>query len=414
LYLLLTINSTRSQRMKQITDKLSLFFLSVVFLLSANHGYSQKGKDGAASVSVPGAIFNRYSPLAQSAAAGSSFVVVSNVTDLSGSAIPGSTNNPYSTDGIEGCDLLMIIKMQGASIVSGNTPTYGAVSNYNGVGNYEIFEVGAVIGNTVYLGSGCVLGNAYAVSATQRTQVVRIPRLTSLSVNAGGSLVSRPWGQLGNTGGVVAIETSGAVIINGSVSVQGQGFRGGVAATALASAGVTNYVSGGTNFGGDKGESIAGFQTDYNAFGGRYARGAPANGGGGGNSVNAGGGGGSNAGTLVGYTGTGIPDNSGAGWSTAWNLEAPGFSSSSSPGGGRGGYSRSVNDADALTAAPGNTLWGGDNRNNTGGFGGKPLDYLGGVQLFLGGGGGAGHSDNGFSQNGARGGGIVFPPATEA
>ncbi|MBK7816273.1 MAG: hypothetical protein IPJ60_01220 [Sphingobacteriaceae bacterium] len=328
--------------------------------------FSQKGKHGPALITGNGAIYNRYTPLAQSAFAGSSFVVVGNITDLEAPAIPGAINDCYGANSLESCDLLMIIKMQGSSMNTGNSAAYGTVTGYNGVGDYELFELGTINNNTITLAGGCKLNKNYFISSTQRVQVIRIPRFTTLTINNGGSLTSRPWAQFAGTGGVVAIETSGAVIINGTITTQGQGFRGGAAVLASAGANITNYVSTLNSSGGEKGEGIAGMQTDYDFLSGRYSRGAPANGGGGGNSDNAGGGGGSNAGNLVGYSGTGIPDNAFATWTTAWNLEAASFATSTSPGGGRGGYSQSFNDGNAIVTAPGDAAWAGDNRNNIG------------------------------------------------
>ncbi len=382
-----------------------ILILSLVFCCSL---FSQKGKHGAAVITGQGAIFNRYTPLVQSAFAGQTFVVVNNIADLEQPAIPGAINDPYNASSVESCDLLMIIKMQGSSMNTSNTSAYGNVTNYNGVGDYELFEIGSINNNTIALSAGCKLNNNYIVSSTQRVQVIRIPRLTTLVINAGASLVSRPWGQVPGTGGVVAIETNGAVVINGTVTTKGQGYRGGNAVLASVSANVTSYVSSLSSSGGEKGEGIAGMQTDYDLLNGRYSRGAPANGGGGGNSDNAGGGGGSNAGTLVGYTGTGIPDNSFATWTTSWNLEAASFATSTSPGGGRGGYSRSVSNANAQVNGPADAAWGGDNRNNIGGFGGRPLDFNSNTRLFMGGGGGAGHGDNSANAGGADGGGIIY------
>lgn len=384
------------------------YLLLIVLQLICTCIYSQKGKHGAQVITANGVIFNRYTPVTVSAFAGQSFVVVGNVTDLEAPAIPGSQNDPYTPNNLEACDLLMIIKMQGSSMNTSNTSAYGTINSYNGVGDYEFFELGGVNNTTLTLANGCKLNNNYIVGGTQRVQVVRVPRLTTLTINNGGSLTSRPWGQVAGTGGIVAIETNGVVVINGTVTTQGQGFRGGTATVAAVQANSTNYTSFLSSSGGEKGEGISGMQTDYDFMTGRYSRGAPANGGGGGNSDNAGGGGGSNAGVLIGYTGTGNPDAVPVGWATAWNLESASFATSTSPGGGRGGYSQSFNNANALVNAPGDAAWAGDNRNNIGGLGGRPLDYNSNTRLFMGGGGGAGHGDNGHNVGGANGGGIIF------
>jgi len=62
-----------------------------------------------------------------------------------------------------------------------------------------------------------------------------------------------------------------------------------------------DYVTTVFPYGSEKGESIAGYRADYDAIGGRYGMGAPANGGGGGNGHNCAGGGGANGGDPAGW-----------------------------------------------------------------------------------------------------------------
>ena len=145
-------------------------------------------------------------------------------------------------------------------------------------------------------------------------------------------------------------------------------------------------------------------------WGGRFGRGAPANGGGGGNSHNAGGGGGSNGDNGNAWNGQGVMCTSCTG-SSAWNLDP--YPNSNSSGGGRGGYSFAfpLNDQDALTLAPSNSNWGGDHRDTVGGWGGRPLNINFNNRIFFGGGGGAGDSNDGNLGNtkkGGNGGGIVY------
>ncbi|MEP7170231.1 MAG: hypothetical protein ABI855_12735, partial [Bacteroidota bacterium] len=118
------------------------------------------------------------------------------------------------------------------------------------------------------------------------------------------------------------------------------------------------------------------------------------------------GGGGPNAGSGA-WDGLGCPSISTASWASAWNLESAGFSSHTSPDGGRGGYTYSQSILNPLTIAPRNSTWGGDKRNNVGGLGGRPLTYATG-KVFLGGGGGSTHADDGKGTRGGNGGGIVY------
>lgn len=392
--------------MKLSKHSLSQKFSILIFIFLFQLSKAQPCKDGNEVISTPDVVFNRYTTLNQTSFAGNSSIVVGNIFDLSASAIPGGVNNPYTTGSLSPFDLLMIIKIQGASINNTNTNLYGDITSYNGVGQYEFAEVLSISGNTITLVSPTI--NSYNVSSTERVQVIRIPRLNGLIVNSGASLTSLAWGVSGNIGGVVSVETSGNILNDGLITVKGKGFRGGKFDLLSGSGyGITDYINN-TNFAGaEKGEGIAGFQTDYDAIGGRYCKGAPANGGGGGNAHNAAGGGGSNAGSLIGYTGNGIPDISNPTWIPIWNLESPGFSSTTSPGGGRGGYSFG-NSASITSDAPGNPVWGGDSRRSEGGFGGRPLDNVSDTRLFFGGGGGAGDDDDFGGGEGGSGGGIIF------
>lgn len=405
--------------------------IAIALFLNQSQSFGQIGKDGAETVSSSGVIFNRYDKLASSAAIGSYSVTVTNIANLLGSAIPGAANNPYATNALSNGDVIMIIKMQGASITSGDDSTvvnnnpphvdvYGKITAYNGAGAYEICLVQDVSGNTISL--YYALTNAFVVSGTQRVQVVRIPRLTSLTVNSGASITGQAWSG-SYTGGIVALEVAGNAVINGSINAKGIGFRGGAVLTTPKPLGgqfnVYDFVGIDLNYGGEKGEGIAGSQSDYDTYyGGRYKRGAPANGGGGGNANCAGGGGGSNAGNTPGdttnYHGWGNPDAAPAGWSSAWNLETPitGLSSTStSSGGGRGGYCYSKQPRDPLTTAPGGN-WQGDKRHIGGGWGGRPLLYYANNILFMGGGGGAADADDQSGGSGGNGGGVVFMTVT--
>lgn len=366
--------------------------------------FSQTGKDGAETVSSSGVIFNRYDKLASTALAGDFSITVNNIANLAGSAISGVANNPYTSDAVGTGDLLMIIKMQGATINTTNTSSYGNITAYNNVGVYELVAVQSVSGNTIVLSAA--LANSFVVSATQRVQVIRMPRLSSLTVNTGASITGQAWGS-SYTGGIVAIEVTGNAVINGTIDANSIGFRGGGTENNSVLPGVSLFISTNSNDGAEKGESIAGYQTDYDALNGRYCKGAPANGGGGGTAHNAGGGGGANGGNPATWDGKGNPDLSGTNWYQAWDLEGSSFSTHTSSGGGRGGYTFSNRSRDPLTVAPGNSLWNGDDRRNEGGYGGRPLTYASNT-LFMGGGGGAGDQNQNMGTAGGNGGGIIY------
>ncbi len=368
--------------------------LLFAFLLGSSL-FAQRGKDGAKVISVANTIVNEYTLLSADASSGSSFVSVAS-SNLNTSGLFSSS--------LSAGDLIMIIQMQGATIKMASDTSYGEVLNYNNCGNYEFCEIASVPDATT-INFDCPLQHDYSVSG--KVQVIRVPRYSSLTINNGFGITCSNWN--GSTGGVVTMEVLGNTVLNGTgkIDVTGKGFRGGILNENLSAYGVNNTYSAIGDLGAEKGEGIAGFETAYDLLGGRYCRGAAANAGGGGNAHNSGGGGGANAGDPVIYTGKGCPDVSNASWVTAWNLEYNGFASLISSGGGRGGYTFSSSNQNALVTGPNNVAWGGDKRDYNGGLGGRPLDYSAG-KIFIGGGGGAGDQNDNRGGNGGNGGGMIY------
>lgn len=399
----------------------SLFLITLTCL-------GQRGKNGSHTITAINAQLNSYTALSANATAGQSAITVT-----SNSLIGGFFNSAITPG-----DLLLIVQMQGANlnvdtypaneyVNSGGQfwgpyttpvghlndwnqyiPLWGEILNYNNAGKFELAEVRSVAGNAT-INLMCPLVNSYTSSG--RVQVVRVPRFVNLTVNANTSITASPWN--GTTGGVVAVEVDGQLTFNanGVISASGAGFRGGVTedltlGSPPSSPNDIGFCAShvGTQ-GAEKGESIAGFYTEYDAIYSRYCKSAPANGGGGGNNHNAGGGGGCNVGnTALTYTGKGVPNPT---YNVNWNLEAAGMGGSVSPGGGRGGYSGATTNQNENTVGPNITSWGGDYRRKEGGLGGHPLAQDN-TRIFAGGGGGAGDQNNSQGGGGGRGGGIVF------
>ena len=356
------------------------FFFVCIALMQCCYIFGQPGKDGPMTVTSSNAIVNDYTNLTANANAGTLSIQVANnnlSANFSGALAAG--------------DLVFIIQLQGATMITSDNPSYGNIVSYNNCGNNEFAEVASISGSTA-ISFVCAL--QYSYTASGKTVVVRVPRYSNLTINPIGRITCPSWD--GVTGGIIAIEVEGVTTINGAASINatGKGFRGGALLDINSNYGVFNYAWPTNDFGGEKGESIAGSVLDYDVLGGRYCKGAPANGGGGGNGHNTGGGGGANAGVLSNYTGNGNPDISNGAWAAAWNLESPGFATSTSSGGGSGGYSFSDSNQDALITGPGNAAWSGEHRKNNGGLGGRPLDYSSN-KIFMGGGGGAGDQNNG-------------------
>ncbi len=326
---------------------------------------------GSGAGGTLGGVVNTYYPGVGTASAGASSIDV------------GAPRGAAETIAVG--DLLLVIQVQGADFDSTNSNAYGhgapaatPASGYtalNASGSYEyVRATSTVSGGSVGvsgLGSGAGLLNSYVSAAAtagagQRTfQVIRVPQYTTATTSS--TLTAAGWN--GATGGVLALDTTAALTLAGTVSVNGLGFRGGAGIQRGGAAGLSNtdvVTSATLNANGNKAEGIAGTPVGTSAGngypGGDAARGAPGNAGGGGtdgrpsnNDQNSGGGGGGNGGA-----------------------------------GGQGGLT-----------------W--NSSLDRGGYGGVGLPATS-ARVFLGGGGGAGTSNN-FAPpaaDGASGGGVVL------
>ncbi|MCA2979309.1 MAG: cadherin-like domain-containing protein, partial [Myxococcaceae bacterium] len=363
------------------------------------------GQDGAFTVN--GVVrLNEYTALATNTLVGATSLTVADVSQLDSVAF-----GPLGAG-----DLLLVYQAQGAGIDVVDTPSWGGVTAFNSAGLHEFVEVASVSGNTITLSSGCAgLRNPYTVVG--RAQVVRVPQFSTLTVSATGTVTALPWD--GTRGGIIALHVRDTLSLQGTIDVAGLGFRGGQPDTevlATPANDVLGYRSSNGALGGEKGESIVGFQATYDALGGRYGRGAPANAGGGGNAYRAGGGGGANATNTNAWSGQGVMDGTAIG-AQAWQLD-PGralptntggaSAITNNGGGGRGGYSFSASNQNAVTTPPANSSWNGNLRRERGGLGGRPLDPSATGRLYFGGGGGAGDGDQSSSGGGGRGGGLIY------
>ena len=429
-----------------ISTMLKRYFFSAITLLISTIGVSQPGKDGALTISTTNTVLNRYTRVTADVPLGSNSVTVFDINELSRDGIGylptgyNSNASSFASNSLATGDLILLFQAQGAQINNTNSINYGEVNNLNNAGKYELAYVQSVSGNTIYF--DCKTRFSYFSS--NYVQVIRVPQYTTLTVNNGASVVPVPWGSpffggadpsatTRRRGGFVSI-IANSIVNNGSINANAAGFRGGTILNGSAPSGDGYYADFFYNVtmrGGEKGESIAGYRPDYDALGGRYGRGAPANGGGGGNSHNCGGGGGANGGNASGwFRGAGVMNDFGTcGSPGAWTLDpnyiANGNALTNSTGGGQGGYSYSANNVNACSNGPSypidfittgspstnvlTTAWGGDQRKAFGGFGGRPLISPAiDRQIFFGGGGGAGDGNNDANNDGGDGGGIIF------
>jgi hypothetical protein len=263
-------------------------------------------------------------------------------------------------------DRVLIIQMKGAVINETETSSFGNITSINEAGLYEFATICGFLNDTVIFERE--LKNTY--DYTKAVQLVRVPVYTD--VNITGTLRAQEWNTVTETGGVVALAATGTITLNASVSGDSAGYRGGT----LQSFSNCSFFTVADNYaynpasvllsndnGTYKGEGIN--NTISLKEGGK---GKQSNGGGGGNNHNTGGGGGSNYGV----------------------------------GGNGGRYTGS-----------GSFPCGGTNVGLGGlslvGYGYTPANN----RIFMGGGGGAGHDNNGFGTPGGKGGGIVFIECNE-
>lgn len=252
--------------------------------------------------------------------------------------------------GINVDDSLVIIQMQGAIISTSDIDTInGNVVNYNGAGSWEVVEVCEVNGNDLIFKKEFL--NQYDEDG--KIQMMKIEVLNDANIT--GTVTCQAWD--GNTGGIVFIYNVGVLTFNADIDVSGKGFRGGADFKSTLPCNFTSVVDeyeydSGTGEGGEKGEGISNFTNKT------CGRGPTGSGGGGGNDHNSGGGGGANISQ-----------------------------------GGMGGENQDPGAFNCHGYFPG--------------IGGRGQS-AGGEKIFLGGGGGAGHSNNIGTSQGVNGGAMVI------
>lgn len=307
------------------------FVLQFLFFSCFSQGIGN-GSDGSPNISE---VINRYAS-------------VQSIID----SLCGTIMNVDNSTGFSAGDLILIMQMQGATIDTSDTTSYGTLVNYNNSGNFEYAKIDTVIGNKITTDAPIL--NNYTIGGV--VQIIRVPQYSNPIIT--GQLGCLPWN--GSTGGVLALDAIGTITLGSDLNTDGQGFRGGIVQDDV------NYTVAVPGFAEEvnpelyslKGEGIAGYGVPPKIAG----RGAPANGGGGGNSHNSSGGGGSNVGC-----------------------------------GGQGGYgyeNPSISGPDVMYCD---------------GLGGHPFLYdTTNQRIFLGGGGGASHSNNNTGTNGGNGGGVIL------
>ncbi|MFT5780358.1 MAG: hypothetical protein ACI837_003320, partial [Crocinitomicaceae bacterium] len=281
--------------------------------------------------------------------------VINTYVDVTAITIGTNSVTVSSSAGLTIGDRMILMQMKGAVIDEFDGAAYGTITSYADAGNYEIVFICDIQSNEITF--DFALMNTYTASGV--VQLINFPTYSDATIT-GADLTAAPWDGL--TGGVLAFEVTGTLDFGTQdINVNDLGFRGPI--SPLAGGGcnfnldVTYYQpSTDPDTQGFKGEGIrdliAGKET---------GRGPLANGGGGGNNHNGGGGGGGNYGA-----------------------------------GGRGGerIKRSFFTCGSVVGVDAKSLSAGYAAN----------------KIFLAGGGGSGHGNNGINAfgTGENGAGIVI------
>jgi hypothetical protein len=391
-------------QMKLFVTRAILLLLFLIPLIK--NSFSQCGTaptSGTTTISTLNQVLNTYYPGTGNLAVGA--------TTLTVGARRGNTTN------IANGDMVLIIQMQGADFNSSNSDSYGdGVAGGNASGYLTSglaagrFEYNIV--STYNSGTGAVtlqypLANSYFTrsfstsTGIQRYQLVRVPRFYRLDVDPGASITASAWD--GSSGGIIVLEASNRITIDGTVNADALGFRGGGGKYFNgATSGHTNGATGITNtdfrwnspvttaantVGGAKGEGIAGTPMYVLNNGATNATTT------------------SVEGYINGAIGRGAPGNAGGG-GTDGDVSANQYNTGGGGGGNGGSGGRGGSGWDSGPANP--------NTYNTGGNGGAAYAQASLLQLVMGGGGGAGTSNNSsagstdYLSSGACGGGIII------
>lgn len=128
-------------------------------------------------------------------------------TQLSSTAVAGQRLLSVGTDsGFSSGDEVLVLQVQGT-----------------GAGLYEFGTVESKGSSLITLTRN--LSNTYTTGGISKAQVLRVPNFVNATVDSGGTLTAHGWD--GSTGGVLVFRVSGTLSLNGDVTVNSLGFRGG-------------------------------------------------------------------------------------------------------------------------------------------------------------------------------------------
>jgi MYXO-CTERM domain-containing protein len=285
------------------------------------------GRSGALNVQAPDTVINKYGQLTANAAAGTRDLTISSASDFNVG------------------DLVLVHQSTGLvpAPASGDQSTLDLATNP--VGRFEYARVESK--GEASLRVTAPLQYSYAANVSQ---VVSVPEYTDVQVPTGTSLKAPPWD--GSVGGILAFLATGTLTLDGVITADGAGFRGGAFIDHPGNYDCASLDEPAGNGGSYKGEGpVAG------RFGTAAGRGNLSSGAGGGVCHNSGGGGGGHGGA-----------------------------------GGKGG----------------NTFTSTGTVSVVGGLGGARVSYQPYDHILFGGGGGGGGGHVSTGTNGGAGGGVML------
>lgn len=118
-------------------------------------------------------------------------------------------------------DKVLIVQLKGATVNTTNTSAGGQITSLGNAGNYEFFDIGSIVGNTIY--PAFPLQNTY--DSAGLIQLVRVPVYPD-DVVITSELQADPWDATAGEGGIIALFVNGTVTLNANINASGRGYVG--------------------------------------------------------------------------------------------------------------------------------------------------------------------------------------------
>jgi len=118
-------------------------------------------------------------------------------------------------------DKALIVQLKGATIDETNTASGGSIIDLGNAGNYEFFDIGSIVGNTIFPASPLIK----SYDSAGLLQLVRVPNYPG-DVNIVSELQAQPWNSATGEGGIVALFVEGTLTLNANINAAGAGYVG--------------------------------------------------------------------------------------------------------------------------------------------------------------------------------------------